>query len=410
MELLMSGTAPNYPFSEPKGLVLDPAYARLRREEPITWVKFPYGGEGWLITTYQEAKFVYGDPRFSKALAAGRDVPRMVRTIQPTGAIAAADGADLARLRRLTFHAFTGRRAEELRPRIQEITDDLLDHLDNPGDLVAGFTAPLPQTVICELLGVPLEDRADFRRWTEIITTVDGYTPEETADGMAKLSDYITGLVAQRRATPTDDLLGTLVAARDDGDMLTDQELLIFGMTMLSGGQSPMNQLGSIIATLLDRPEAMAQLREEPELLPGAIEELLRFVPLLTGTGPQRIAAEDVQVADVTVKKGQAILVSLNSANRDESAFEHPDELDLRRETAGQHLAFGHGSHYCPGAQLGRTQLQVGLGTLLRRFPGLQLAEPVEFKKGNVQRGPRKLIVTWRQAPIRDNTAKSARS
>ncbi|MFI7123174.1 cytochrome P450 [Amycolatopsis sp. NPDC049868] len=390
----MSGTAPTYPFSEPEGLTLDPAYTRLRRDEPVTWVKFPHGGEGWLVTTYKEARFVYGDPRFSKAQA-GRDVPRMLSNASPSRSIAATDGADHARLRRLTFYAFTGRRAEELRPRIQEITDDLLDHLDNPDDLVPSFNSSLPVTVMCELLGVPFEDRADFQQWAEISASVGGHTPEEAADGMAKLAGYVTDLVAQRRAKPTDDLLGALVAARDDGDMLTDQEIVSFGMAMLIGGhQTITNQLGNIIVTLLDRPEAMAQLRDEPELLPGAIEELLRFVPLLSGAALTRVATEDVRVGNVTVKKDDAVLVSLTSANRDESAFEQPDELDLHREDA-HHLAFGHGSHYCPGAQLARTQLQVGLGTLLRRFPGLQLAEPVEFKKGSPHRGPRKLVVTW---------------
>ncbi|MFI7123175.1 cytochrome P450 [Amycolatopsis sp. NPDC049868] len=391
----MSGSAPNYPFSEPEGLALDPAYARLRREEPVTWVKYPHGGDGWLVTTYKEAKFVYGDPRFSKALTGGRDVPRMTSNILPAGSIFTLDGTDHARLRRLTFHAFTPRRAAALRPRTQKIADDLLDRLDNPGDLVAGFTAPLPQTVICELLGVPVEDRTDFQRWAEIALTVGRNTPEEAADGLSKLFGYVTDLVAQRRATPTNDLLGTLVAARDDGDMLTDQELVMFGITMLIAGQeTTANQLGNIIVTLLDRPETMAQLRNEPELLPGAIEELLRFVPLHSGAEQPHIATEDVQVANVTVKKGQAVLVSLNSANRDNSVFERPSELDLHRET-GHHLAFGHGIHYCPGAQLARTQLQIGLGTLLQRFPGLKLAEPVEFKKGGTQRGPRKLVVAW---------------
>ncbi|MFI7123173.1 cytochrome P450 [Amycolatopsis sp. NPDC049868] len=391
----MSSSAPTYPFSEPEGLTLDPTYSRLRREEPVTWVKYPYGGEGWLVTTYKQAKFVYGDPRFSKALGARDDIPRMLSNVPPPGSIASTDGADLARLRRLTFHAFTPRRVEELRPRAQEIADDLLDHLDNPDDLVTSFTSPLTLTVTCELLGVPFEERDNFRLWAEMALTVDKYTPGEAAEGMAKLGGYIAELVTQRRATPTDDLLGALVAARDDGDMLTDHEIVIFQMTMLVAGlQSPTNQLGNIIVTLLDRPEAMAQLRDEPELLPGAIEELLRLVPLLTGTGQTRVATEDVRVGDVTVKKGQAVLVSLTSANRDESVFEQPDELDLARE-AGQHLAFGYGSHYCPGAQLGRMQLQVGLGTLLRRFPELRLAEPVEFKKGGTQRGPRKLVVTW---------------
>jgi len=245
---------------------------------------------------------------------------------------------------------------------------------------------------------VPFEDRADFQLWSEQTMSTFGsvHAPEEATDGAVKLFGYITDLVAQRRAAPTDDLLGALVVARDEGDALSELELVIFGVNLLvAGHESIANELGNIIVTLLDRPEVLASLREEPELLPVALEELMRFVPLPSGAGLTRIATEDVQIGDVVMKKGDAVLIVTASANRDESVFDQPEEFDLRRRAARQHLAFGHGPHFCPGAQLARMVLQVAVGTLLRRLPGLRLAEPVEFKKGSLLRGPRRLVVAW---------------
>jgi cytochrome P450 len=202
-------------------------------------------------------------------------------------------------------------------------------------------------------------------------------------------------VVGGRRSAPADDLLGALVLARDEGEALSENELVALGMNLLVGGhESVGNQLGNAMVTLFDHPDLMAQLRTEPELLPGAIEELLRYIPLPTGAGATRIATEDVQVGDVVVKKGDAVLIVTASTHRDESIFERPDELDISREAA-QHNAFGFGPHFCPGAQLARMQLQVGVGTLLRRFPGLRLAEPVEFRTGGLLRGPRRLVVAW---------------
>jgi cytochrome P450 len=388
--------APTYPFSETDGLVLDPTYARLRRDEPVTRVTYPYGGEGWLVTSYEETKFVLGDPRFSRARTVDQDVPRMQPLIAPGGSILTHDGADHARMRRLVSKAFTVRRIEELRPRAQQITDELLDRLDNPGDLVEGFSMPFPITIICELLGVPFEDRADFRRWSnQALSTVGSYTPEEAMDGVMKLHAYFTDLVAQRRARPTDDLYSALVAARDNDDRLSEDELVRFGITLLvAGHETTANMIANSVVTLFEHPDAMKRLREDPDTLPNAIEELLRFIPLGSGAGFPRIATEDVQVGNALVKEGDALLVVLSSANRDESVYPHADELDLDREV-GQHLQFGHGIHFCLGSQLARMELQVALGTLLRRMPGLRLAEPVEFRKGSLVRGPLKLVVAW---------------
>ncbi|SDP53625.1 cytochrome P450 [Lentzea jiangxiensis] len=388
--------APTYPFSEPDGLTLDPTYERLRRDEPVSRVTFPYGGEGWLVTSYEETKFVLGDPRFSRARTVNRDVPRMQPLIAPGESILTHDGADHARMRRLVSKAFTVRRVEELRPRAQQITDELLDRLDNPGDLVEGFTMPFPITIICELLGVPFEDRDDFRTWSnQVLSTVGGYTPEQAMHGLMKLHAYFTELVAIRRAHPTDDLMGALVAARDNDDRLSEDELVRFGITLLvAGHETTANMLANSVITLFDHPDAMKSLREHPEKLPNAIEELLRFVPLGSGAGFTRIATEDVQVGNALVKEGDAVLVVVSSANHDESVYPDGAELDLEREV-GQHLQFGHGIHFCLGAQLARMELQVALGALLRRMPGLRLEEPVEFRKGSLVRGPVKLVVAW---------------
>ncbi|KOV82676.1 cytochrome P450 [Nocardia sp. NRRL S-836] len=388
--------APTYPFSEPDGLALDPTYERLRRDEPVTRVTFPYGGEGWLVTSYEETKFVLGDPRFSRARTVGRDVPRMQPLIAPGGSILTSDGEDHARLRRLVSKAFTVRRIEQLRPRAEQITEDLLDRLDNPADLVEGFTMPFPVTIICELLGVPFEDRDEFRGWSDqVMGTVGNHTPQEAMDGLTKLHAYFTALVAKRRAQPTDDLYSALVAARDHDDRLSEEELVRFGITLLvAGHETTANMLGNSIITLLERPDAWQRLLAAPAAIPGAVEELLRFVPLGSGAGFPRIATEDVQVGNVQVEEGDALLVVVSSANRDESVHPGSGELDLDREV-GQHLQFGHGIHFCLGAQLARMELHVALAAVLRRMPGLQLAESVGFRKGSLVRGPLRLVASW---------------
>jgi cytochrome P450 len=316
--------------------------------------------------------------------------------IAPGGSILTHDGAEHARMRRLVSKAFTVRRVEELRPRAQQITDELLDRLDNPGDLVEGFSMPFPITIICELLGVPFEDRADFRKWSnQALSTVGGYSPEEAMDGVTKLYAYFTDLVAQRRARPTDDLMSALVDARDNDDRLSEDELVRFGITLLvAGHETTANMLANSVVTLFEHPDAMKHLREAPDTLPNAIEELLRFIPLGSGAGFTRIATEDVQVGNALVKEGDAVLVVVSSANHDESMYPNGAELDLEREV-GQHMQFGHGIHFCLGSQLARMELQVALAALLRRMPGLRLAEPVEFRKGSLVRGPLKVVVTW---------------
>lgn len=381
--------ARSYPFGETDHLRLDRAYAELRRNEPVARMKFPHGGEGWLVTSYEAVRSVLADPRLSRAATVGADVPRMTSFPAQPGVIITMDDPEHMRLRKAVAKAFTVKRVEELRPLAQQITDELLDRFDNPAELVEGLAVPLPVTIICELLGVSYEDRAAFGGWTKNLMSTTA--PEKAAEGVRNLLGYITKLVEQRAEQPTSDLLGALVGLGE----LTRHEVIMLGwILLLAGHETTTNEIANAVVTLLEHPDHLAALQADPSLLPTAVEELLRFIPLGAGAGFPRVATKDMELAGIPIKKGESLLVSVASANRDAAEFADPDRFDIRSD-AGRHLAFGHGIHYCLGAQLARMQLQVALGTLLRRFPRLKLAQHVEFKKGTLVRGPEKLHVTW---------------
>lgn len=389
-----------YPFASDK-LDLPPLYAQLRREEPLTRVRLPYGEPAWLATRYEDARLVLGDPRFSRAASVGRDAPR-VRPFAPgPGTISTFDPPEHSRLRRLVTKAFTVRQIERMRVRAQQIADELVDAIradGAPADLVEDFALPLPITVICELLGVPYEDRADFRLWSEAFLSTTKYTLEEIKGYRALLRDYMAGLVAQRRTAPQDDLLSSLVAARDNDDRLSEDELLSLAESILiAGHETTATQIANFLYVLLTRPEHLAALRADLDLVPQAVEELLRFTPLGSGSLQPRYAVEDVEVGGVTVRAGEPVVVAINSANRDENVYTDSDHLDLRRHEA-THIGFGHGPHHCLGAPLARMELQIALRTLLERLPGLRFADAehdVEWKVGVTTRGVRRLPVTW---------------
>jgi cytochrome P450 len=395
-------TARTYPFSEPDRLELDAIYDKLIQDEPVSRVHLPYGGEAWLAVRHADVRTVLGDPRFSRAATVGRDVPRVRPEIdhQPSS-ILNMDPPDHTRLRKLVARAFTVRRVEELRPRAAELTAGLLAGLRAAGpgaDLVEHVSVPLPVTIICELLGVPVEDRAIFRAGADAALSTSSMTPQERADARQAMVGYMAGLVAQRRAEPTDDLLGALVAARDEGDKLSEAELIGLGVGILiAGHETTMNQISNMAYTLLSRPDRGEPLRSGPEAVARAVEELLRYTPLGASAGFARIATEDVELSGVTVRAGEAVLVALPAANRDPDVFDEASALILDRAT-NPHVAFGHGAHHCLGAQLARMELQEALGGLLREFPGLRLAVPaedVEWRTGALVRGPRALPLAW---------------
>ncbi|MFI5778365.1 cytochrome P450 [Nocardia sp. NPDC051570] len=394
--------ARQYPFGAPVRLDIHPLYAKLRREEPISRVKLPYGGEGWLVTRYEDVKQVLADPRFSRAVTVDReDIPRVAPVPPRPNSLLSMDPPEHSRLRRLVAKAFTGRRVEQLRPHVREIVDGLLDELEGsgrPADLVQRFALPLPVTVICEMLGVPTKDQHRFRDFSDTVLSTTAYTREEIDAARVELERYLAELVAERRERPTDDLLGALVAARDEKERLTEDELVQMGIGILvAGHETTANQIANFTYLLLTMPEQWKFLCDNPESVPSAVEELLRYVQLGSGGGSARVATEDLELAGVTVRAGEAVFVNTQAANRDESVFTDPEILNLIREH-NPHMAFGHGVHHCLGAQLARVELQVALGSLLRRFPALRLAVPadeVPWKVGLLVRGPRQLSVSW---------------
>jgi cytochrome P450 len=398
----MHRTVRKYPFSPNHHLDPDPLYDTLRREEPVSRVQLPYGPPAWMVTSHHLVKSVLSDPRLSRAYTIGRDIPRYVpiELGQVPESLLSMDPPKHTRIRQIVGRALTARRVEELRPRITEIASGLIDDMvaaGPPADLVENFSFPLPAIVICELLGIPPEDRHTFRGWADGTVSTAPLTADEVQDLYLHLAGYLAGLFEQRRSEPRDDLLTWLVEACDDHDRLTDAELLFLGMALLVGGyETTARQITNLMYVLLSHPQQLCQLTENLELVPRAVEELLRFIAFGTAVNP-RIATTDIELGDVLIRTGEPVLCAGSSANRDETVFGRPDELDLTRHP-NPHLAFGHGPHVCIGAQLARLELQVSLETILSRLPGLHIAVPdsdLAWETGSLLRGLSVFPVMW---------------
>lgn len=398
----VAGQVPrSYPFSRSR-LEPDPQYAELRRCEPVCRVQLPYGPPAWLVTDYRLTKVVLGDARFSRAAAVGRDNPRETAAdvSQVAESILSMDPPEHTRIRKLVGKAFTPRRVEELRPRAVDITSGLLDDMiaaGPPADLVDSFSFALPAIMICELLGIPEDDRHTFRGWADATASGTAATPVQEQDAYLHLVSYLADLVAQRRARPGGDLLTGLVQARDHDDRLSEPELLVLAMALLvAGHETTARQITNMTYSLLTNPPHLQQLRQEPELLPAAVEEMLRFNVFASAINP-RIATTDVELGDVLVRAGEPVLCSRASANRDEKVFSRADELDFGRDP-NPHVAFGYGPHFCLGANLARMELQVALGTILSRLPRLRIAVPEDsltWHEGTIMRGLTAFPVAW---------------
>ena len=391
----------SYPFGPIVGLEIDPMYFWLQEHEPLSRVKLPYGEEGWLLVRYDDCRAALGDPRFSLAEAAARDVPRL--TPQRFGAILTdLDPPQHTRLRGLVGKAFTARRVEQLRRHAERISAELLDTMlaaGPPADLVPGFAVPLPGLMICELLGVPYADRDEFREWVGAFMSTTALTDSQRGTQLGQLAGYLAELAAQRRQEPADDLLGALVAASEEGDRLTEDELVQLTLLLLAAGyESTASQITNFTYALLTHPDQVALLRAAPDLMPGAVEELMRWVPLLvTADTLPRYALEDVKLASGVIPAGDPVLLAKHAANRDPRAYPEPDRLDITRNAQG-HLGFGYGAHHCLGAQLARMDIQVALAALFDRLPGLRLAGPegtLAWKAGMAVRGPVALPIAW---------------
>jgi len=375
-------------------------YEVLRRESPVRPIELPTGVTGWLVTRYDDVRRALADPRLSKGgLTSPAGYTELPADIQAglSRHMLTADPPDHTRLRRLVSAAFTARRIEALRPRIQKITDELLDAIAGHDqlDLIDEFAFPLPLQVICELLGVPMADRTSFRTWSNII--VAGTTAREQLPGaMASMLGYLRDLIADKRGQPADDLLSALIAVSDEGDRLSRDELTsTMFLLLLAGHETTVNLIGNGVYLLMTHRDQWDRLRAEPALLSAAIEEFLRYEsPVHMATF--RVATAEFELGGQVIRAGQPVLVSLLSANRDDGRFAEPGRLDITRQH-NPHLAFGHGLHHCLGAPLARIEGQVAFGSLLRRYPALRLAEqdgPPSWRPGHLMHGLARLPVT----------------
>jgi cytochrome P450 len=382
--------------------VQDPyaVFERLRTESPVHPVLLPRGLPAWLVTRYADVRAALADPKLHKDSRKIADLfDQSGRQTLNSDAFAYhmlnSDPPDHERLRRLVNKAFTARRIEQMRPRIEEITAGLLADIGSRTefDLLDEFAFPLPITVICELLGVPTDDRDDFRVWSN--TLLSGSAVEEISAAASSMSEYLVNLVADKRTDPGADMLSALVQASDDDDRLSERELTAMAFLLLvAGHETTVNLIGNGILALMRDPEQFAALRADRSLLPGAIEEFLRFEGPVTNA-TLRYTTEPTDIGGVTVPASSFVVVSLASANRDSRRYPSPDRLDIERDVSG-HMAFGHGIHYCLGAPLARLEAEIAFAGLLDAFDRIDVAVPndeLRWRSGFVIRGLERLPV-----------------
>ncbi|MFI5593968.1 cytochrome P450 [Amycolatopsis sp. NPDC051758] len=396
-------TLPAFPFRvRTPGEALD-EYSKLRAQAAVTRVQLPGGHEGWLVLRHAEVRTVLTDLRFSKEAMTRPDAPRLIPVHRGSRSLVNLDPPDHTRLRKLASREFTQRRVETLRPRIEEITADLVDTMLAAGsqaDAVTALALPLPITVICELLGVEPEEQARFRQWGDKVLTVGGPGADADAarEAAGALMGYLTGLIERKRARPGEDLLTRLLQAQEDGDSLDAEELRTLAMTILIAGyHTTVSAASHLLVHLLEDPARYQSLVDDPELITTAVEEALRYSQVAGGFGSMRIALEDVELGGVTIRAGEPVIPLINSANRDESAFAEADELQLDR-TDNPHLAFGAGIHFCLGAALARLELRVLLETLVARRIPLALGTPVDELRWHLATAfprPAELPIQW---------------
>ncbi|MET1075810.1 MAG: cytochrome P450 [Umezawaea sp.] len=389
-------------------------YAELRALGPVHRSRFSTGLEGWLVVGHDAALDALVHPALVKNSAHSRDKLDAANYTNDRpgiglgGNMLVSDPPDHTRLRKLVAGAFSPARTRRLAPRIQQIADTLVDDLVPKGeaDLVEAFTAPLPVAVISELLGVPAEDRADFRTWSSLSLSAPSDPQREAA---LNLNRYLADLIATKRTSPTDDLLSALVAVHDEDDgRLNEVELVGTAVLLVvAGHETTVNLLGNALVALLRNPSQADLLRTHPELTPGAVEEFLRYDSSVEHATP-RFAAEDLVLAGTPIPRGDVVMVALSSASRDMPVPDQgdPAELDVSRKGV-RHLSFGHGIHYCLGAPLARLEATTALTTLLHRIPDLRAAVPLDeldWVASGIMRGPIALPVRFTPQTSRAST------
>ncbi|MCX4816298.1 cytochrome P450 [Streptomyces sp. NBC_01239] len=371
------------------------SHLQLQSDAPISWVRLPDGRQLWVLTRHEDVRTMLGDKRFSSDRRDPRHpshTPYMGPDHRPQ--LIEMDPPDHTELRRSVVGEFTVARLAAWRPRIQEIVDEAIDALlagPREVDLVEALSLPVPSKVISELLGVPYVDHDFFQENSADFSRADT-TQEEKAAAVGNLKTYINGLVDEKAKSPGDDLLSRQLAAGGDPEAVRGLGFLL----LIAGHETTANMISLSVATLLDKREHLAALRDNPSITLGAVEELLRYFTIAE-IGAGRLALEDVEIAGTLIRAGEGVIGLTNTANRDASVFPAPDEIDFTR-MARNHLAFGFGPHQCLGQNLARLELEIVLATLLRRVPSLRLAVPFEeipFKVQGPNYGVHELKVAW---------------
>jgi cytochrome P450 len=385
-----------------------PFYRRLREEDPVHWSD---ALQSWVLTRHADVVACLRDPRFSSvgrvaklldriSAADAREQLAPLYSHFSTGLIH-SDPPAHTRIRGLINKAFTPRTVERMRPRLQRLVDDHLDAIAADGrmDVIADLAFPLPVTAISEVLGVPIEDRVQFKRWCDRVNTVlaGTHTLEDALEiqtNVLALREFLGCLIAERRRSPRDDLISRLIAAQTEGGRLSEMELMQTAVTLLiAAHETTTNLIGNAVLVLLRNRGELERLRREAALLVSAIEEFLRYEsPLNHFT---RIVKEDVRLDGCVLRAGDLVAFSLLAANRDPAQFPEPDVLDVARRD-NRHLAFGFGPHFCLGAGLARLEGGIAIGTVLRRFPGLRLAsDSIEWRRDRVLRAATAIPVVF---------------
>ncbi len=391
-----------------------PFYHRMRSLDPVA-SREERGSRFWHLTRWADVTAVLRHPRASVdrplqprpvPLPPGTDpetLHPLARALRALSRIMLfRDPPDHTRLRSLANKAFTPRVVERLRPRIESRVEELLAPraADGGMDVIADLATPLPLLVIAELLGVPVEDYQTLKRWSDdLALMLDGSVAAQVApravSSAAEFVAYLRAVVRRRRQQPGEDLLSAMLAVQEKDDSLTEDEILGTGVILLAAGhETTTNLIGNGCLALLRHPEQRARLRREPGLLPNAVEECLRFDSPVQATS--RFFREEIEIDGRRIPKGEEVALFLGAANRDPAVFAQPDRFDVAREEARQHLSFGHGIHFCLGANLARAEGQVALGALVRRFPGLSLStDTLEWRPGFLFRGVERLPVRF---------------
>jgi cytochrome P450 PksS len=388
-----------------------PFWARLRAEAPVYRINLPTGEAVWLVTRYDDVAMVLNDERFVKNGSNARTPEQEANQVWARKLMKSKwlrwlqrsmlhqDPPDHTRLRALVSKAFTPRRIEQMHERIQALADELLDSVQDRGrmDLIRDYALPIPTTIIAEMLGVPVADRHKFHRWSRALFVSTTWGLLKAIPSVLALLRYIRKIIKNRRANPRDDLVSALAQADVAGDTLNEEELLaMVALLLVAGHETTVNLIGNGTLALLENPDQMEKVRNEPALIKSAVEELLRYASPVEGA-TERYAREDVTIAGVTIRRGEMVAAIIASANRDERQFPNADVMDITREP-NKHLSFGLGTHFCLGAHLARLEGQIAISSLLRHLPDLRLTVPasaLRWRPGFIVRGLEALPVAF---------------